>query len=546
MKQLFKFCKPIAISLILILWMSIEFSAIASGQETKEENSIQEVQNKFAPVIVDCNKLFYVRGLTSFPAEERAAVISQRIEKASSDRSLPADSLKVIELKDQLKIYAGKDLIMIVTNADAQAESVDRMILAGFIHQKIRAAIISYRYERSSPVLLRNLWYALGAAILLTIILFVLLRLIRWLNKGLENRIRSRIASMEDKSFHIIRSAHLWQVIGLLFKTLKIVVIVLIIGAFFQYILGLFPFTKGIAAYTLSLFLNPIKSMGNSLINFLPSLAFLLIIYIVTRYVLRLIKIFFSGIHDGGIKLPNFDPEWAMPTFKILRAILIVFAVVIAYPYIPGSETSAFKGISVFLGVLLSLGSSSFISNIIAGYSMTYRGAFKNGDLIQVDDQIGYVEEQRLLVTRMRTRKNEEISIPNSYLLNSNIINYSKRAKDLGLIIHTTVGIGYETPWRLVDAMLKEAAGRTEGLLNQPPPFVLKKSLDNFAVTYEINVYCDDASKMQLYYSLLHQNILDLFNENNVQIMTPAYEGDPETPKVVPKEQWHTRLAGEK
>jgi small-conductance mechanosensitive channel len=198
----------------------------------------------------------------------------------------------------------------------------------------------------------------------------------------------------------------------------------------------------------------------------------------------------------------------------------------------------------VFLGVLLSLGSSSFISNIIAGYSMTYRGAFKVGDLIKVDDHIGFVEDQKVLVTRLRSHKNEDISIPNSVMLSSNIINYSKRARDLGLILHTTVGIGYETPWRLVDSMLKVAVERTEGLLKDPPPYVLKKALGDFAVTYEINAFCQDASKMMSYYNRLHENILDVFNENNVQIMTPAYEGDPEIPKVVPRDQWNPPLSG--
>ncbi|MBL0005984.1 MAG: mechanosensitive ion channel [Saprospiraceae bacterium] len=211
----------------------------------------------------------------------------------------------------------------------------------------------------------------------------------------------------------------------------------------------------------------------------------------------------------------------------------------------PGSSSGAFQGISVFLGVLFSLGSSSFISNVVAGYSMTYRRAFKKGDRIQVNDMNGYVEEQSLMVTRLRSVKNEEIVIPNSIMLSSSLTNFSVRAKTMGLIIHTTVGIGYETPWRQVEAMLKEAADRTEGLLKDPPPFVLQKELGDFAIVYEINAYCNDVNKMYLYYNALHQNILDLFNENNIQIMTPAYEGDPDTPKVVPKEQWNTPLAGD-
>jgi small-conductance mechanosensitive channel len=191
---------------------------------------------------------------------------------------------------------------------------------------------------------------------------------------------------------------------------------------------------------------------------------------------------------------------------------------------------------------MFSIGSSSFISNIIAGYSLTYRRAFKMGDRIKVEDVFGDVVDMKLFVTRLRSLKNEEIVIPNSTLINSNIINYSSLSRQNGLILHTTVGIGYETPWRLVEEMLKSAADRTEGLLKQPSPFVLQKSLGDFAVTYEINAYSNDPSQMMLVYTSLNQNILDIFNENNVQIMTPAYEGDPAEPKVVPKEKWFTSV----
>jgi small-conductance mechanosensitive channel len=185
------------------------------------------------------------------------------------------------------------------------------------------------------------------------------------------------------------------------------------------------------------------------------------------------------------------------------------------------------------------LGSSSVIANLMAGYTMIYRRAFKEGDRISIDNVTGDVIERRLMVTHLRTVKNEEIVVPNSTIINSNIINYSTLAGTRGLILHTTVGIGYETPWRQVEAMLLLAAERTPGLLKEPPPFVLQKSLGDFAVTYELNAYCGDAHAMPQLYTAMHQNILDLFNEHGVQIMTPAYEGDPETPKVVPKDQWY-------
>jgi small-conductance mechanosensitive channel len=169
---------------------------------------------------------------------------------------------------------------------------------------------------------------------------------------------------------------------------------------------------------------------------------------------------------------------------------------------------------------------------------MTYRRAFRVGDRIQVGEVFGDVSEIRLQVTHVRSVKNEEIVVPNSSLLNSNVVNYSALARTRGLILHTTVGIGYETPWRQVEAMLLLAAERTAGLLREPAPFVLQKSLGDFCVVYEINVYCNAPAEMAGLYTRLHQNILDVFNEYGVQIMTPAYEGDPEQPKVVPRDQW--------
>ena len=207
-------------------------------------------------------------------------------------------------------------------------------------------------------------------------------------------------------------------------------------------------------------------------------------------------------------------------------------------PYLPGSGSEAFKGVSLFAGVVFSLGSSGVISNIMAGYSLTYRRAYKVGDWVQIGDTIGHVETIRLQVTHVRSPKNEEVIIPNSLILNNSVTNYSSLARKRGLILHTTVGIGYETPWRQVEAMLLVAAERTPGLLREPPPFVLHRTLGDFCVNYELNVYCDRPSEQMPLYTELHRNILDVFNEHGVQIMTPAYEGDPAEPKVVPKDKW--------
>jgi small-conductance mechanosensitive channel len=253
--------------------------------------------------------------------------------------------------------------------------------------------------------------------------------------------------------------------------------------------------------------------------------------------------VFFAAVEAGRIQLENFKREWAEPTYKIVRILVIAFGVVVAYPYMPGSGSAAFQGVSLFLGVMVSLGASSAVSNIVAGYMLIYRRAFTVGDKIKIGDNVGEVVEMRTQVTHLRSFKNEEVIIPNSQILNGEVINYTSMAKSHGLILHTEVGIGYETPWRQVEAMLVTAAERTTEIGTNLRPFVLEKKLGDFAIVYELNVYCTNVTAIAPMYAALHRNILDVFNEHGVQIMTPAYEGDPEVPKVVEKKDWYASPA---
>ncbi|HKZ18389.1 MAG TPA: mechanosensitive ion channel family protein, partial [Geobacteraceae bacterium] len=303
-------------------------------------------------------------------------------------------------------------------------------------------------------------------------------------------------------------------------------------------VLSLFPWTRLLAANLLQYVITPLKQIGGAVLGYVPKLIFIAVIIIITRYVLKLVRLFFAGIEGRTIEFRGFESEWARPTYKMVRLLIIVFVAVIIYPYIPGSQTDAFKGISIFIGIVFSLGSTSAISNIIAGYMLTYRRAFKVGDRVKIEDIVGDVAEIRIQVTHVRTTKNEEITIPNSVILGSSVINYSSLAKEKGLILHTTVTIGYDAPWRQVDAMLLMAARETQGVLKDPEPFVLHKSLDDFYITYELNAYTDVPERMMKIYSELHQRILDAFNEYGVQIMSPNYEADPEGLKIVPKDKW--------
>jgi small-conductance mechanosensitive channel len=508
---------------------------------------VNDTSNVFAKptvsaVELDGKILFYVRGMTSFTSEERSKVVSERIKNIAANNAISPDSLKIIGAEDHEQIFAGNELIIRIFDADAEIEGVPRQLLAEAIKQSISKAVVSYRYERSTGMFIKNIIYAAIATVVLILIFYLLQYFSLRLDKLLESKIKSRLEGLEVQSHRLIQAKQLWSAFGGIVKLVKIFLVILLVIFYLEFVLELFPLTKPIAGKLFSLLIEPIGILGSSLLSALPNIAFLVVFIIVIRYLLKIIKIFFTGIAQGSIVIKNFDADWTWPTYKILRFLLIAFSIVIAYPYIPGSDSDAFKGVSVLLGIMFSLGSSSFISNIIAGYSLTYRRAFKLGDRIRVDDMMGDVIDIKPFVTRLRSLKNEEVIIPNSNLINSNVINYSSLSRQNGLILHTIVGIGYETPWRLVEEMLKTAADRTNGLLKDPSPYVLQKTLGDFAISYEINAYCNEPTRMMPIYTELHRNILDVFNENHVQIMTPAYEGDPAEPKVVPKAKWFTSL----
>jgi len=490
-----------------------------------------------APVVIDGRELFRVRGFAGYPAEQRAGLIAERIQAAARDASVPS-SVKLAPSPEGFRIAAGDRFLMAIVDADARLMELKPEILAALYVPRIEQALSAYREARAPAVVWRGAQQAAAATLLLLAAIALALaglgRLDRRISRGFDERIRS----VQIQSFEIVRAQRLRGLLRGATRLVRFGVTGALVYAWLQFVLGRFAQTRSLAERLWQLLLDPLRRMASGLVAQLPSLAFLLVLFFLTRWTLRLVKLFFESVEKGQVQLSNFEPEWAMPTYRIVRIAIVAFGLVVAYPYIPGSQSAAFQSISLFLGVIFSIGSSSVISNVIAGYSMTYRRAFHLGDRIQVGDSVGEVTEIRLQVTHLRTPKNEEVVMPNSVLLNSHVVNYSVLARSRGLILHTTVGIGYETPWRQVEAMLIEAAGRTAGLLREPTPFVLQKSLGDFCVVYEINVYCNEPAQMPQLYSLLHQNILDVFNEYGVQIMTPAYEGDPEQPKLVPKEQW--------
>jgi small-conductance mechanosensitive channel len=487
-----------------------------------------------APVELDGFALFRVRGTSSYPADRRARAIGERLAAVARDDRIPIESLHVSHGPVGSRIIARDQPVMTILDADAALEHVQRFELAAIHLARVRQALVDYRAARSARALQRDAINSAIATALFTLSILALVWFWRWIDRLVDRRVAARIHAFEIHSFEVMRAEQIASGLRRALTAARAIGFVVIGFVYLQVVLAQWPSTRLASRSMTGFVLAPLQVLGSGLVSTFPRVMFLAVLFIIVRWLIRIIHLFFEAVGRRSVGLSGFDPEWAEPTYRIVRLLVAAFGLVVAYPYIPGSGSAAFKGLSVFVGVMFSLGSSSAISNMIAGYMMIYRRAFKVGDRVKIGDAFGEVLETRLQVTHIRSIKNEEIVIPNSQILSSQVINYSSLARTRGLILHTEVGIGYETSWRQVEAMLLEAAARTHGIASDPSPFILEKELGAFAVVYELNAYCSDAQSIHTLYAELHRNTLDVFNEHGVQIMTPAYECDPAEPKVAP------------
>ncbi len=492
-----------------------------------------------APVILEGRVLFHVVTVAGHPAERRAADIGRRLLEIARDRTLSPDSITIAGTDLGAEIRLGPRLIMIVFRPDAQLIRAAPLPAAAVYARVLRTEIGRYREAHSPRAIVEGFVKALLATVVLLLVLFLMTRVGRSLHRRAERWFAGREEAIATRTRHLVNLRHLLAALDTALHLVGLTILLVALYAYLSFVLGCFPWTRHLSTHLFQLVSAPFSDFVAAFGRRVPGLIFVAVLAVAVHYFLRFCHSVFRAIELGNIELKGFYPDWAMTTYKLVRILVVACAVVIAYPYIPGSETAAFKGISIFFGVLLSLGSSSGVSNVVAGVMLTYMRGLQVGDVVEIAGHRGKVIATSLLATRLRTPKNVEITIPNSTVMGAEVVNYSVMAREKRLILPTTTTIGYTAPWRQVHAMLLQAAERTEGVLADPASFVLQKSLDSFGVTYELNVHVGQAEGMQRIYSDLHKNIQDVFNEYGVEIMTPAYEGDRAEPTIVPRERWY-------
>jgi small-conductance mechanosensitive channel len=534
--------KLFRISLISIFLLScVVIRSQDTIQPTRPKGQI--IDQKGSPVILMGDTLFRIRSsFGAFTSEERAKALTARLQEIIRESEYYPDSMEAFTNEgDYYIVYCGKTLLVIqpadTTGTEMSMEEISKRVISK-LNENLATKSVKYTFLST----IKNLGYTLIVVLALILIILFLNWIFRKIFRYTEKNKARLFKSVKINEYEFLTAEREYQVAQSFLKILKTALIIFLFIIALPVIFSIFPATEGITRKIIGLIWSPVRNILLAVVNYLPNLITIIIIYFIFKYLIRFVRFLSKEVENKVLVLPGFYAEWAKPTYNIIRLILYAFMFVVIFPYLPGSESAVFRGVSVFLGVLFSLGSSSVISNIMAGLVITYMRPYKVGDRIKIDDIIGEVVEKSLMITRIKTIKNEDVTIPNAKVLTGYSVNYTTPTEREGLIIHTTVTIGYDAPWRAVHELLIRAAESTEGVSAFPKPFVLETSLDDFYISYQINAFIKNAKHILRIKSDLHQNIQDEFNRGGVEIMSPHYRSERDGNAVTIPEEWEIEL----
>jgi small-conductance mechanosensitive channel len=475
--------------------------------------------------------------LGALSAADRAAAAARRIDAVAE--IIGIDSVAARTIPEGMLVAVGPHPIFTITQADV--DTLGGATLAqttGSAVSQLRTVLLAAREERS----VAHLVTAVAFAALATLVFLIALRLLRAARRFALARLpaaRSQLADIAVGGFTLLSTESLLVVVRRLVELIAWAAGLFMAYLWLAYVLTRFAYTRPWGEALGAYLTTTTTHLALVAVSGIPGLFTVVLIFIVTRWIGRVVAAFFDAVETGGVEVPWVHPETANPTKRIAVALLWLFAVILAYPYVPGSGSDVFKGVSVFAGLVLSLGSSGIMNQAMSGLVLMYSRALKPGDYVRVGETEGTVTELGMLSTKISTTKREEVTLPNAVVVGATIKNFSRCPSEQGLLVYTSVTIGYDAPWRQVEGLLLMAARRTAELRDDSPPFVLKTALSDFYVEYQLNAAVTLPATRVRVLDALHANVLDVFNEYGVQIMSPHFETNPPRPVVVPSDQWY-------
>ncbi len=504
--------------LVLLFLPVLPLAEVAAGETRPPAPAVESG----VPVQLGGEIVFRIRArLGTLSPSERASIVERRLVELSATPFLNLEDLRPVEYDDTIEIVLGNRVITVVTEADAAAAGLSRAELAQRTAGDIKAALQRVRQAASWQSLLTGVLLSLLATIVIAAVWRAVDELVARLRRAWKAESSTPHSSQLLNRLDVLvggrlREARLTALTGLWFLTRAGIVI-----AYLPLLFTFFPATQRLSRSFWEAVLTPLVTLWGAFILYIPNLLFILTVVVLTWVAIKVARLISLALERGVIAIGGFDPEWARPTYKLVVIFLVAAGLIVAFPYVPGVESPAFRGVSIFIGALFSLASSSAIANVVSGIVLTYTRAFRIGDRVQIGTTTGDVVEKTLFVTRLETIKQEIVSIPNAQVLNGTIINYSTLARTRGIILHTTVTLSYDIPWRRVHELLTAAARATPGIRAEPPPFVWQTQLNDFHVSYELNAYTNDAWLMPYTYAALHASIRDAFDAAGLEIMSP-------------------------
>ncbi len=499
--------------------------SIKSAKQQQRIDSLRKI-TVGAPVIVNSDTLFFLyTKKAGFTPVQRALLTSEKIEEVANKLNVDPTLVTVEPSEVATDILYDGNVIHTVIDSDAMWEGITRDSLVTLRKDTIVAKLEIVKIQH-------GIWQNVKRVVYLLLVLIIqlfLFKLTIWAYEKLKIRIvrlkDSKLKPLYFQGNELLNTDKQVRILVFFGNILKYIVMFSQLLISVPIIFSIFPKTKGLALTLLGYIINPIKNILIGIVNYIPNLITIVIIWYAIRSLVRLVHYVMKEIQSGNLKFNHFYPEWAMPTYQIVRFFLYAFMIAMIYNYLPGSDSGVFQGISVFVGLIISLGSTTLIANLMSGFVITFMRPFQVGDTIKLNDLVGVIIEKTPLVVRVRTPKNEIVTIPNSSLMTSQSVNYTASAEKYGLVVYSDITFGYDVPWQQIHDVMIKAALKTKHIEKDPEPFVLQRQLGDWYVVYQINAYTKHSDIMPRIYSELHQNIMDLCHDEGIEVASPHLMG---------------------
>jgi small-conductance mechanosensitive channel len=472
-------------------------------------------------------------------AEDRVDRARTRIEELIRRPGKKLVTEKVTPIGRVVSIDGAMAFVLVPEDADSLKGEEFETVVASAV-QAVQQVVDETREARDVRALFMGFLLSLAATAILALLIWVLGRVRGAAAKRLTDLAGVHAGKLQVAGTELVNRERLLSLVQWLVKLVYWVFTLLLVYEWLGFVLGRFPYTRPWGEGLIAFLSGLVGKVVAAVVSAIPGLILAGVIFIGARFVIQILRTFFDRVARGDLSTRWLDADTVEPTRRIAGAVVWLFALAMAYPYLPGAGTEAFKGLSVLVGLMISLGASSVVGQGASGLILMYTRTLRVGEYVRIGEHEGTVVESGLFVTRILTGLGEELTLSNSMVVGTVTKNYSRAVKGPGFVLDSTVTIGYDAPWRQVEAMLLEAARRTEGVLDDPPSRVHQTALSDFYVEYRLVTYAAPkrAVPRALVLSALHANIQDVFNEYGVQIMSPHYLGDPAQAKVVPKDGW--------